>query len=131
MEVWRSIANYEGLYEVSSHGRVRSLDGERWNGRAFHPFKGRELRLNFGGRYLCVSLSKDRKTHTYRVHELVAAQFLPSCPGTWGRGKGRWHIDHIDDNPLNNRADNLQWLTSRENVFVKPERQRNLLGQWA
>ena len=129
-ELWQPVVGYEGLNEVSDQGRVRSLDGERWNGHRVHQFRGRILTaVGRTERYLGVRLSKDSKVKSFRIHELVAAAFLPPCPGERGRRRGQWHVDHIDDNPLNNKATNLQWLVARDNVYVKPSRQRNSLGQ--
>jgi hypothetical protein len=130
-ELWRPVVGYEGLYEVSDHGRVRSLDGERWNGHRVHHFNGKVLTLlGATSRYMHVALSKDGRVCCKRVHSLVAEAFLPPCPGVRGRKGDQWHVDHIDDNPKNNRADNLQWLTFRENVFVKTNRQRDRLGRF-
>ena len=131
-ELWLPVREYEGLYEVSDHGRVRSLDGKRWNGHVTHSFKGQVLKpVGETTRYLGVRLSKDCTVKSFRVHKLVAAAFLPPCPGVPGKRKGQYHVDHIDDDPKNNRADNLQWLTARENVFVKANRERDLQGKWA
>ena len=129
-ELWQPIEGYEGLYEVSDQGRVRSLDGKRWNGQRVHHFKGKILKANFGGNYLQVTLSKDCKVTTHRIHKLVAAAYLPPCPGTPGRKRGEFNVDHIDDNKLNNKATNLQWLVARDNTYEKPNRRRNSLGQW-
>lgn len=128
-ELWQPILGYEGLYEVSNMGSVRSLDGKRWNGQAIHRFKGRVLTpLGKNARYFHVALSKNKKVKCRRIHELVAEHFLPPCPGK--RGRNGWHIDHINNNPKDNRAENLQWLTHKENVYTKPRRKRDGLGRW-
>jgi len=131
VELWKPVVGYEGLYEVSDQGRVRSLPGERWNGQAMHKFKGRILKLHTGANiYYHVVLSKNGKVKTCKVHQLVADAFLPSCPGIQGKTRGLYHIDHINNSPIDNRAVNLQWLTGRENVYVKPNRNRDKYGRF-
>ena len=130
LEQWRPVVGYEGLYEVSDQGRVRSLPGIRWNGLKNHVFKGKILKPQGTARYLHVVLSKDGKTKTYRIHALVASIFLADCPGIRGRHRGQYHIDHINNNPRDNRASNLQWLIHRDNTYVKANRKRNSEGQF-
>jgi len=128
-EYWKPVPGYEELYEVSDLGRVRSVDGIRFNGHAWHPFKGRLLSLlGKNARYWHVALSKNRKVKCRRVHELVADAFLSPCPGK--RGRNGWHIDHINDDPKDNRSENLQWLTHRDNTYVKPNRPRDSFGRF-
>jgi hypothetical protein len=129
-EVWQPVPGYEGLYEVSDHGRVRSLPGKRWNGQALHLFKGRILRPQCASRYLHVALSRDGQVRCIKIHQLVAEAFLPPCPGIQGRTRGSYHIDHINDDHLDNRASNLQWLTHYENTYVKPARKRDGAGKF-
>lgn len=130
IEQWKPVPGYEGLYEVSDQGRVRSIPGERWNGQAIHAFKGRVLKQALGRRYLQVILSKNSKLRTARVHQLVANAFLPECPGVQGRTQGCYHIDHINNDPLDNRAVNLQWLLHYENTYIKAKRVRDCLGRF-
>jgi len=118
LEQWRPVAGYEGLYEVSDAGRVRSVDGERWNGQITHKFTGRILKQATSA-YKQVTLSKNKKLKTYRVHQLVADAFLPPCPGLRGRRAGCYQVDHINNNRFDNRACNLQWLTVRDNTYTK------------
>ena len=121
LEQWRPVKGYEGLYEVSDAGRVRSVDGERWNGQRMHKFKGRVLRQAIA-MYKQVTLSKDKRPKTYRVHQLVADMFLPPCPGAQGRHAGCYQVDHVNNDKLDNRACNLQWLTVRDNTYTKNPR---------
>ena len=102
LEEWRPIAGLEELYEVSNLGRVRS---KRYN-RILKPQ---------GHRYHHVDLGSYRRSQL--VHVLVAEAFLPPCPGR--HGVGDWNVDHINDDKLDNRADNLQWLPHWENCFIK------------
>lgn len=98
-EVWKPIAGYEGLYEVSNQGRVRSLKGKQ---------KIRKFwKINRG--YMSVRLSKNGKSQTCLVHRLVAATFC-------NKPEGCDVVNHIDNNPLNNQAENLEWVTQKRNV---------------
>lgn len=110
-EEWRSVVGHEGRYEVSSLGRVRSLDmapGERYS-RAAKP--GRILKLNTTHTYLRVSLVRHRYAY---VHHLVAEAFRGARPLPHS-GPGRYEVNHRDGNKRNNRSDNLEWVTSTQN----------------
>lgn len=114
MEVWRPVVGFEGRYEVSDQGRVRSLDrvvlvgGSRWGGKAYEAFrKGRMLRPGPGSHcYPTVVLGRDGGTRT--VHSLVASAFLGSCPA--GMEVMHRHPDRNDP-----RLDNLRYGTRTEN----------------
>ena len=111
MEQWKEISGYEGLYEVSSHGRVRSLD--RWvvgrNGIVeFH--KGTMRKLHKRSAYIYVGLSKDGITISFDVHRLVAQAFVP------GKSEEKCEVNHKNLNKLDNRAENLEWVSRIENV---------------
>lgn len=114
-EVFRDVLGYEGLYQISNYGRVKSL--ERKN--IFYcglrkeylerPTKEKILNYNKSNRgYLQVCLTKEGKSKTYTVHRLVAKAFLPNL-------KNKKQVNHIDGNKENNSIDNLEWVTSSEN----------------
>ena len=110
MEQWKSIPGYEGRYEVSNYGRVRSLVHQTpTKGGSMRTSPGRLLRLcqSSNGR-LKVHLSSPDSRKWYNVHRLVAIAF---CKG-WFEGAV---VNHIDEDPLNNRADNLEWCTQSYN----------------
>jgi hypothetical protein len=130
LEQWKPVVGYEGLYEVSDQGRVRSLPGERWNGQAVHCFKGRILKPQSKSRYLHVALSKDGVVKCVRIHQLVANAFLTPCPGVQGKHSYCYQIDHINNNSRDNRACNLQWLTGYENTYLKANRKRDSCGRF-
>ena len=112
-EIWKDIKGYEGLYQVSNLGNVRSLDilinckGAR--GIDKHIRKGRILKkvINTKG-YYYINLSKKSKIKNTRVHRLVAKAFIEN-PNNYKI------INHIDGNKLNNRVDNLEWCTFSHN----------------
>lgn len=109
-EIWKSVVGYEGKYEVSDFGRVRSL----WCGSRGGSFK-RKMPLilsnivNSGGGHLRSKLTANGKSFNLLVHRLVLEAFKGSCPeGMEGC--------HEDGDPTNNRNDNLRWDTHVENM---------------
>lgn len=111
MERWLPVVGWEGVYEVSDLGSVRSVDrvvrnwphGER-------VVRGRQLKPNVRGNgYAYVQLcSPGRKKRLVSIHRLVAAAFL-------GTPSGTFHVNHLDGEKLNNQALNLEWCTPRQN----------------
>ena len=110
-EVWKDIAGYEGYYQISNYGRVRSLDRQHKSvGNNMQNCPGKMLKLNKTEKgYLTVNLSKDSKLKVSRVHRLVANAFIINP-------NNKPNIDHIDGNPSNNEVSNLQWCTQKENM---------------
>lgn len=112
-EIWKDIKGYEGRYQVSNMGRVRSIDRVIVDniGRP-HPFKGVLIkpRLNKKDGYLRVGLrhGKDNRKH-YRVNRLVALHF---CTGY----KDGLDVNHINEIKTDNRAENLEWCTRKQNI---------------
>lgn len=104
-ENWKAIPGWEGRYEVSNMGRVRSLN-RTVRSRVF-PGKILSQRVNKQG-YLYVGLSSHSKVVSYKVHRLVALAFIENS-------NGETCIDHIDRDKLNNRAENLRWCTLSDN----------------
>lgn len=120
-EQWRPIAGYEDRYEVSNHGRVRSLDWWIYRDDTPNPIRhhGRMLKpgVNSHGYHL-VTLSRGGKRDQRRVHRLVAEAFIgPPPPGLVVR--------HLDDMPSNNRVGNLAYGTVHENSIDAVENGRN------
>ena len=109
MEEWKAVRGYEGYYEISSNGSLKSLARKGSDGR---QLKEKTLRsgLNKCG-YLSVSIFRDGIQKTHNVHQLVAIAFLGHEPN--GRSIV---VDHIDNDKLNNAIDNLQLITHRENL---------------
>lgn len=105
-EEWRPVVGYEGYYEVSNLGKVRRLDGLDARG---HHIKGRILspRKSSNG-YLQVQLSFGT-SREYRIHRLVAEAFLPNP-------KKKSDVNHINENKTDNRVENLEWATRKENM---------------
>jgi hypothetical protein len=106
MEAWKPVPGYEGAYEVSDAGQVRSLDRLDARGRR-RTGKQLSLRKQPSG-HLTVSLCLDRLPRSFQVHHLVLMAFVgPRPEGMEGC--------HYDDNPSNNHLDNLRWDTRSAN----------------
>lgn len=102
-EDWKDIAGYEGRYQVSNFGNVKSLN---WRGTGIA--KNLYLKKSNKG-YLHVELSDGKSKKSITVHRLVANAFIPN-PNNYNE------INHKDENTLNNCVDNLEWCTHKYNV---------------
>lgn len=109
LEKWKPVRDFEGLYEVSNFGRVRSLDRivkTSRGSRHFHSYMLSQTTTRKG--YYSVLLCKDGKQYTKAVHRLVAIAFIPT------KDIGL-QVNHIDGNKRNNHVDNLEWCTNSYN----------------
>ena len=110
-EEWRPVVGYEGRYEVSNLGRVRSLDRLIYHKETntYHKVKGKVLSKcldSKGYEFVCLGAGRsDQK----RVHRLIADAFIPNPE------KKRF-VDHINTDRTDNSLDNLRWVTCSENV---------------
>ena len=104
-EIWKEIKGFEGEYEVSNLGRIRSMD-RMINGR-FYKSKIRSIKItpNVYPKICLCSINGDR---TARIHRLVAENFIPNPDN-------KKEVNHIDGDKTNNRVDNLEWVTPTEN----------------
>lgn len=106
-EIWKDVQGYEGQYQVSNLGRVKSIKRKLANGRTVT-----EKILNSSSKkktqdgYLMVALAGK----TFRVNRLVATAFIPNPDN-------KTVVNHIDGNKENNKADNLEWATISENML--------------
>lgn len=111
MEEWKPIEGYEGLYEVSNMGRVKSLKRTVWDSRGYYktvPERIMKPKKTDKG-YLTVNLSKEGKNKWCYVHRLAGQAFIPN-PDNLPL------INHKDENPKNNNVDNLEWCTQKYNI---------------
>lgn len=109
-ENWKPIAGYEGLYEISDLGRVKSLARKARFGTRVRVIKEGILSPHeqYKG-YLRVDLSKGGKATHHFVHRLVAMTFVPNP-------EGKPIANHLDGNKRNNRSSNFEWATDSENT---------------
>ena len=96
MEVWKDIKGYEGTYQVSSYGRVRSKNGIR-----------KPQRDKYG--YYQIGLHKNGNRKFFKVHRLVAQAFIPNI-------NNFPQINHKDEDKSNNKVNNLEWCTNKYNM---------------
>lgn len=109
-EIWKSVKGYEGYFEISNHGNVRSMDryiNHYAGGKRL--MKGKPIKLgNNGTGYLFAPLNKCGKTKNIYVHRLVAIHFIENP-------KNKPEVNHIDGIKTNNSTKNLEWVTRCEN----------------
>lgn len=113
-EIWKTILDYPE-YEVSNYGNIRSIDRkfvDSW-GRTYHK-KGQLIKLEIqitktGYKQIMVHISSNKKSYRLIVARLVAKAFIPN-PNNLPQ------VNHIDENSLNNRVDNLEWCTCVYNI---------------
>lgn len=108
IEIWKDIKGYEGLYQVSNLGRLRTL--QRYNiSKKKHEKICKILKLGEHRQgYQTTMLSKDGKQKAYLVHRLVAETFIRN-------EKSNPEVNHIDADKTNNCVSNLEWVTAKEN----------------
>lgn len=139
-EIFKDIKGYEGLYQISNLGRIKSLARRkkaRRNKAGIHytlPVTEKIMRLrpdkNFG--YYYTNLSKNGKMKTHKAHRLVAEHFIPNP-------QNKYAVNHKDGNKANNTITNLEWVTQSENEIHanlnklkihKPERAGGVKLNW-
>lgn len=122
METWKDIPGYSGRYQVSDHGRVRSLPRRAWLGNRWANLKGKILSDFPGGQYGHRKLALEGR-QVY-VHRLVLETFIGPCPD----GMESCHFP--DKSTTNNHLDNLRWGTHQENMIDR-EKHGSLNGKMA
>lgn len=132
-EIWKDIKGYEGLYQVSNMGRIKSYrilykydNYERYyGGKILKPIK---LPKTEKYAHYAVNLSKDKKHKTTVIHRIVAENFIPNP-------ENKPHVNHIDFDTSNNSVENLEWCTPKENSYHsrnrprKPNNPRTLIAE--
>lgn len=111
MEQWHDIRGFEGIYQISNFGRVKSLPRVRFMGRANRQIGNKILKpVKTKQGYLVVSLIDKNKTHfVKKVHRLVAEAFVLNS-------ENKPDVNHKDSDRKNNHYSNLEWVTPQENV---------------
>ena len=117
-EIFIPVNGFNDLYEVSNHGRVKSLPKSGGNGYKSKILK-QEVRANGATDYNRVSLCSGGKVKRFFVHRLVATHFIENT-------KNKRCVNHIDNNGLNNNVKNLEWCTHKENSAHSVKQGRHL-----
>ena len=112
-EVWKDIEGYEGLYQVSNLGRVKS----------FHGYSEKIMKNSKGsGGYQTLALTKNKIPKHVLIHRLVAQAFIPNP-------ESKPEVNHIDEDKTNNRVDNLEWMTHIENSMFGTRNERSSVNR--
>ena len=106
LEIWRDLPDYEGIYQVSNLGNVKSLDRIDASGHSRKGFIMKQKINNKG--YFSIALCKNGKYKFYQVHRLVAQTFLPN-PNNLPQ------VNHKNEDKTDNRVENLEWCTIEYN----------------
>ena len=111
-EIWKDIKGFENLYQISNLGRVKLLDKESPHFNSIHGVKFiseliKKTEIGKNG-YYRVGLTKDNKTKHFLIHRLVGIAFMPNP-------ENKPQINHKNGNKLDNRLENLEWVTRSEN----------------
>lgn len=137
-EIWKDVVGYEGLYAVSNLGRVASYEryvvGSRRKCMRFNKARIMSPRKSktYNGGYYAVELKRDGQAQRFYVHRLVASHFIKNNDPL------KKEVDHIDCNTLNNKLENLRWVTHSENQrnkntlekFSKSHTGKPILARW-
>lgn len=111
MEIWKDIKNYEGYYQVSNHGRIRSVDRKiLYKSGNWANHKGRVKKISTKTEYRVALLSKNNKQRLFKISRLVAQAFVDN-PYSYNV------VNHKDGNKHNDCVDNLEWTTNSDNVI--------------
>lgn len=111
-EIWKDVKEYEGLYQVSNFGKVKSVERKSKNGKkSFRVIKEKILAQTKIGRnreYLCVKLSKNGISKHILIHRIVAKSFIPN-PNNYQQ------VNHKNEIKTDNRVENLEWCDNKYN----------------
>lgn len=115
MEIWKDITEYEGLYQVSNTGKVKSLERcvlnkhGKWQTYPERLLKF-DINIDSNTSYCRVTLCKLHKTKRYLVHRLVAEMFIPNP-------LNKEYVNHINNDGTDNQVSNIEWCTHSENML--------------
>lgn len=108
-EIWKDIKDYEGVYQISNFGNIRSLNRIIKDKNKTYLLHGKILKLGIRNKYKVINLHKNNIRKSFQVHRLVAEAFIPN-PDNLAI------VNHIDENPINNNVKNLEWCSQKHNV---------------
>ena len=120
MEIWKDIPNYEGMYQVSNFGNVKSLARKKLIGNRLIDVDEKILiPIEHRCGYYWVNLSIKNKRKCFYIHRLVMLCFI---------GESKLQVDHINGNKKDNNIENLRYLTNRENCTAHQIKKQNFKG---
>lgn len=108
-EIWKNVKEFEGIYQISNLGRVKSIERQGNYNRNHILIGGKDSKG-----YKIVSLRKNKKGFTKKIHRLVAEAFIPNF-------NNLPQVNHIDGNKLNNTVQNLEWCDNTYNFYHSVE----------
>lgn len=124
-EIWKDISNYEGFYQISNKGRVRSLDRTVYFKNGNHrDYKGKILKQKYHNGYAMINLNKNKKMETLYIHKLVAQSFLDNPLNLKV-------INHKNGIKIDNCVENLEWCTfsyNNKHAIINNLRTNNING---
>lgn len=130
MEIWKDIEGYEGIYQVSNQGRVKSVERyvEKTSyGKKYKFLKKESIRKGhiINQRYIAFDLWKDNECNSFLIHKLVAQAFIPNPAPTIYT-----IVHHIDHNPHNNCVNNLEWMSEEEHKKLHSKERSRAIYQY-
>ena len=119
MEIWKAIPGYEGYYEASTMGRIRSVDrkvkSKKYPGKLIQRKSYILKNATLTNWYKAIALSKNGKKERHKVHRLIAKTFVPNP-------EKLPHVDHVNGVRYDNRPSNLRWCTVQDNTNWREQR---------